>query len=162
MTAHRQTASGTFTLALPPHEAFRLFTPIGERDWAPGWDPRFTAATTDDSAPGTVFVTDAHRQTAIWVVVDREQGRSIRYARVLPGSTAGTVTVVLQDDAGHSAVTVTYDLTALTDDAAHDLHHFIEGFPAFLESWRQAIGRASGHQVVGGAQHRVGDQRRGV
>ena len=139
MTDRRQAATGTFTLALPPDEAFRLFTPIGERDWAHGWDPQFPAATTDDTDPGTVFVTDAHHQTTTWVVVDRVAGRSVRYARVLPGVTAGTVTVVLRDDAAGCAVTVTYDLTALTDDAARDLHDFVAGFAAFLDSWRHAI-----------------------
>jgi hypothetical protein len=41
MTERRRTATGTFTLAIPPHEAFRLFTPTGERVWAHGWDPHF-------------------------------------------------------------------------------------------------------------------------
>ncbi|GIF51755.1 polyketide cyclase/dehydrase/lipid transport protein [Asanoa ferruginea] len=143
MTERRRTATGTFTIAFPPHEAFRLFTATGERDWAPGWDPHFPAATTDDTDPGTVFVTDAHHHTTTWVVVERDEGRLLRYARLLPGVTAGTVTVVLRAAGDGSAVTVTYDLTALTDEAARDLDGFVTGFAAYLESWQRAIGQLS-------------------
>jgi hypothetical protein len=75
------------------------------------------------------------------VVVERLDGRLLRYARVLPGVTAGTVTVALRGDTEGCAVTVTYDLTALTDEAARDLDGFVAGYAAFLESWRQAISR---------------------
>jgi hypothetical protein len=87
-----QRLSGRLTVALPPDRAFRLFTPSGEQDWADQWKPYFPAATADDSAPGTVFQTTAHDQTTTWVVVDRAWGRHIRYARVVPQATAGTVT----------------------------------------------------------------------
>jgi hypothetical protein len=31
--------TGRIPVGLPPAEAFRLFTPRGEQDWAPGWRP---------------------------------------------------------------------------------------------------------------------------
>jgi hypothetical protein len=33
----RARLSGTVEIALPPGQAFALFTPTGERAWAPGW-----------------------------------------------------------------------------------------------------------------------------
>jgi hypothetical protein len=50
-------------VALPPDQAFRLFTPRGEQDWARQWKPHFPASAVDDTAPGTVFETHAHNQT---------------------------------------------------------------------------------------------------
>lgn len=131
--------TGTLTVRLPPDQAFRLFTPLGEQDWVQGWKPHFPAGVTDDTTPGTVFETNAHDQSTIWVVVDCERNRRISYARVAPQVEAGTVTVTLNEVGGHSDVTVTYVLTSLTDDAQPRLHEFAAHYPAFLRSWQDAI-----------------------
>jgi hypothetical protein len=139
-SATRHRLAGRIRVALPPDEAFRLFTPRGERDWAAGWEPRFPAPTTDDTEPGTVFETQSHAGTTTWLVIDREQGRRVSYARVVPGVNAGTVTVTLEPAGGHSEVTVAYDLTALTEAGARQLRQFAADYPAYLESWRDDIG----------------------
>ena len=95
MTTTRR-LSGRIRVRLPPAEAFRLFTPRGEQDWAHGWHPRFPAPAPDDTEPGTVFETSAHGQHTIWLVTDRHPGKRISYARVTPGDQAGTVSVTLR------------------------------------------------------------------
>jgi hypothetical protein len=100
--------TGRLRVALPPREAFRLFTPRGERDWAEGWEPRFPVPAPDDTVPGTVFETGAHGATTTWLVLAREPGRHISYARVTPGDRAGTVAVTLDEAGGQSSVEVTY------------------------------------------------------
>jgi hypothetical protein len=131
--------AGRLMVALPRDHAFRLFTPRGEQGWAPQWKPHFPAGAVDDTAPGTVFETHAHGQTSTWVVVDSTSGRRIRYARVTPQVDAGTVTVTLDDVNGQSEVTVTYELTTLTDAANAHLDAFAAQYPAFLQSWEQDI-----------------------
>ncbi len=130
-------------VALPPGEAFRLFTPEGERVWAEGWDPRYPSPTGDDSAPGTVFQTHGHAGETVWTVVGREPGRHVSYARVAHGVNAGTISVTL-DDAGEagSDVTVTYELTALDRAAEDDLRTFADGYPDYIRSWEEAIAAA--------------------
>lgn len=142
------TLTGHVAVPLPPEGAFRLFTPVGERDWVSGWDPHFPVPVDDDSAPGTVFVTEAgaapgaEHPATTWMVVDREPGRRIRYARVVPELHAGTVTVALDGAGDHSDVTVTYELTPLSPGGAERLDAFAAGYPAFLKSWETAISRA--------------------
>ena len=85
--------AGSFELDIPPERAFALFTPLGERAWALGWEPRFPSPVHDDSAPGTVFQTDAHGRKATWIVVERTAARRISYARVIDGQDAGTVSI---------------------------------------------------------------------
>jgi hypothetical protein len=131
--------TGHLTVARPPMEAFVHFTPRGEEAWAPGWQPRFPAPAADDTVPGTVFETDAHGRTTTWVVVDRTPARRIRYARVLPGDTAGTVTVELADAGGHTDVTVTYELTALTAAAIEPLRGFAARYDDMMREWADAI-----------------------
>lgn len=131
--------TGRLRVALPPREAFRLFTPHGERDWAEGWEPHFPAPAPDDTVPGTVFETHAHDATTTWLVLAREPGRHISYARVTPGDRAGTVAVTLDEAGGQSSVEVTYALTALCPAAAAGLDDFARGYPAYLRSWQDAI-----------------------
>jgi hypothetical protein len=138
MTSRRR-LTGHLRVALRPDDAFRLFTPRGEQAWAAGWEPRFPAPTADDSAPGTVFETAAHGQTTTWVVVDREEGRHISYARVIPQVNAGTVSVTLEPGDGGSEVTVTYDLTALSGIGERQLETFAAEYPGYLGSWQDDI-----------------------
>jgi hypothetical protein len=131
--------TGTIEVALAPVDAFGLFTPRGEQEWVDDWRPRFPADPVDDTAPGTVFETDAHGERTVWVVVDREPGRRMSYVRVTPTLRAGTVSVELEPTERGSLVTVTYDLTALDDQARSELARFARGYPEFLQSWQAAI-----------------------
>lgn len=130
------------SVRLPPgcETALFLFTPRGEKLWADGWDPQFPAPAEDDTEPGTVFETTHGPQRTTWVVCAREPGRSVRYARVVHGQNAGTVTVTL-NDAG--TATVEYDLTALSDEAAADLARFAAHYAQYLQHWEQAIADAT-------------------
>lgn len=139
MTGTQQRLTGRIRIPLPPAEAFPLFTPRGEQVWAEGWHPSFPAAAPDDSEPGTVFETSAHGERTIWLVIDRQPGKRISYARVTPGDRAGTVTVTVSPAGHHTEAEVTYELTALTDPAAARLREFADGYPAYLQSWQDAI-----------------------
>ena len=139
MTISRQRLAGRIQVDLPPGEAFRLFTPRGEEDWAHGWHPRFPVPSADDSEPGTVFETHAHGQHATWLVTSREAGERISYARVIPGEQAGTVTVVTRASGDGTEVEVVYDLTPLTNAANLKLRQFAASYPAYLLSWQEAI-----------------------
>ena len=139
MTSTQRRLTGRIRVALPPGEAFRLFTPRGEQDWVPGWHPHFPAPAADDTEPGTVFETSAHGQHTIWLVTDHQPGKRISYARVTPGDRAGTVTVALSPDGEQSAVEVTYQLTALSGSAERTLSEFADGYVAYLQSWEDTI-----------------------
>ena len=122
--------SHTLRVPLAPERALSLFTPVGERAWAPGWDPVFPAGEQGDgAASGTVFLTGA----STWVVVDREPDR-VRYARVTPGVRAGTIEVRLRADGGETLADVTYETTALSD----------EPFDPDIARWEEEISAALG------------------
>jgi Polyketide cyclase / dehydrase and lipid transport len=139
VTGAQRRLTGRIQVALPPGEAFHLFTPRGEQDWVHGWHPRFPAPAADDTVPGTVFETRAHGQHTTWLVTDCQPGKRIAYARVTPGDQAGTVTVTISAIGQHSEVEVTYQLTPLSGPADHKLRDFADGYPAYLQSWQDAI-----------------------
>ena len=133
--------SGTIHVTLPPAEAFDLFTPTGERAWVVGWDPLFPSDVADETSPGTVFQTEHDGPQTTWVVVRREQGEVIEYARVTPGDRAGLVRVACSaEDNDITAVTVAYYLTALNADAkccARGIRRPLSGFPEALAPRRE-------------------------
>ncbi len=134
---------GKVRVALPPAEAFRLFTPSGERGWVPGWEPKFPCPGAPDTEPGTVFTTYHDGRGSVWAVVRCQTGRAIQYATVTPGQRAGLVTVTCQASAMGTEATVRYDLTALRPDANSQLDHFATNFASFLGHWERAIAAAA-------------------
>ncbi|MCP3803445.1 SRPBCC family protein [Allokutzneria sp. A3M-2-11 16] len=133
---------GALRVPLPPAEAFRLFTPRGEESWVPGWRPEFPVPTEDDTAPGTVFQTRADGRTTTWVVLARQPGHLLRYARLTPEVWAGTVEVELTPAGDGSEVKVAYELTALSEPARTELREFADRYPEFLATWSEAITEA--------------------
>ena len=135
----KQRLSARIRVALPAEQAFELFTPRGEREWADGWDPTFPAPTDDDSEPGTVFQTEAHGRQGTWLVTNREWGRRIAYAQVVPGHKAGSITVTLDAIQGGSEVEVVYELTPLSETGEHDLEQFAANYGDYLRGWQDEI-----------------------
>jgi hypothetical protein len=132
-------ATHTIAVALAPEPAMELFTARGERTWVPGWAPEFPAGEPADEVEGTVFVTTAHERMTYWVVAARSD-RSVRYARVTPGVSAGTVEVRQRDaTSARTTFDVTYDLTALSAEGAHELEAFAAGYATHIGDWERAI-----------------------
>jgi hypothetical protein len=115
-----------------------LFTPEGERSWADGWDPRYPEPQRREK-PGAVFLTRHGDEETAWVVVDQSADR-VRYARVTPDVSAGTVEVsVLATEQSHTRLRVDYDLTALSDAAVQRLEEFEAQFSTYIAHWETAI-----------------------
>jgi hypothetical protein len=133
--------TGTLRVDAPPQHAFQLFTAPGERLWVDGWEPLVLRGG-DGRGKGSVFVTEAHGDKAYWIVVDYdEDALHARYARVAPGTRAGTVEVFARDDGeGATEVEVTYELTALSDEGNEQLAAFdAEAYAQMLADWERMI-----------------------
>ena len=75
------------SLPLPVVDCFFLFTPIGEKEWVPGWEPRFLWPTDGHTREGMVFLTGQGPEESFWTVTDFDQARHYaRYCRITPGS----------------------------------------------------------------------------
>ena len=77
-----------------------------------------------------------------WIIVDQSP-EAIRYARVVPGMTAGTIAVEILGSAnGATRVRVTYDLTALTAAGSTWLEAFAEHYETGIGEWSDEIDAA--------------------
>jgi hypothetical protein len=137
----RRVVSGKFELQAPAQQAIKFFTPEGEKEWVPGWNPTYPAGEATQT-PGSVFITDVHGVNTIWMVqlIDTN-GCAVAYSRVTPGLHAGTVQVSCDDAPdGGCVVTVTYDMTLLPGSDSVALDDYDDGpFEAMLNHWATAV-----------------------
>ena len=134
-------STGQFELPLPAAEAIWLFTPEGERVWAPGWNPQYAAGDPSEE-PGTVFTTVAHGSETVWVIVEINRSiGSATYARLTPGHHAGIVSVQCVDaQPGYSTVTVSYDMSLLGDRDSSGFDTYAPThFDEMMRNWSGAI-----------------------
>jgi hypothetical protein len=140
LTLHR---TAEITVALPREQAMALFTPDGERRWADGWDPQYPEPGRREG-PGTVFTTGHGGHQTTWIMVDHRP-ESIRYARVVHGTTAGTIAVHVLSSSEHATrVVITYDLTALSTPGANWLKSFDADYDTEIAAWSTEIAAALG------------------
>mgnify|MGYP006136999845 FL=1 len=139
----RETRSATIRLDAPPERAFEMFTPLGERAWAHGWDPEFLHPLDGEACEGSVFVTRAGGVETIWTTIAHDPPRRAAYSRVTPGLHAVVVEVRLrpaEDDA--TLADVSYAFTALTPAGNDAVAEMVDGFGGWMEEWETSINRA--------------------
>lgn len=137
------TQVATFHLDAPVARVFPLFTALGERAWAHGWEPELLSGR---EVRGSVFRTVHGGSVTTWVVVDyRPSAGRVGYARLAGASNMGLVDVrCTPASGGGTEVSVRYTLTGLDPRG----QAFVTGFlqPAqyshMIEEWRVAIRRA--------------------
>ena len=140
MAAHIE-ASGRLRVGAAPADAFRFFTPEGEREWIADWDPEYLHPPDGALAEGLTFRTMHGGETTLWLVARCDlAGGTIEYVRVTPDSRMGVVSVRLTAaGANASDVSIGYRLTALSDAGEEKLEAFAAGFQQMLATWEQSI-----------------------
>ncbi|TDN93001.1 SRPBCC family protein [Microbacterium sp. BK668] len=138
----RRVCNGTLSVALPPAQAFRLFTARGETLWVPGWSPEFPADVEDDARAGTVWRTRAGGLETTWIVVESNPPQVVTYARMTDDHTATTVRVQLEATDAGSLVRVGYDLTSLDPSADDFVRRFAGDYDDMLREWERLLAAA--------------------
>jgi len=133
----------SFHLDAPVAKVFPLFTALGERAWAEGWEPELLSG---EEERGSVFRTRHGDRETTWVVVDYRpaEGR-VSYARLAQRSNMGLVDVRCTATAGGGTdVSVRYTLTGLNPQGRASVTSFLDPahYANMIEEWRQAIGKA--------------------
>jgi hypothetical protein len=139
MRAHID-VSGTVRIAAPPADAFRFFTPEGEKLWVAGWQPEYLHPWDGALQEGLTFRTRHGGEETLWLVSRLDGMTAVDYVRVTPGSRLGTVSVrFAASGAAASDVGVTYRLTSLAPAADATVETFARRFPEYLATWERSI-----------------------
>src|SRR5258706_15885059 len=86
--AQHFTRTQNIHLSASPDRVFPLFDPIGEKQWADGWEPEIMYPLSGEVEEGMVFTTGSHDEVqVIWTVLVFDAAKwRISYLRVTPGS----------------------------------------------------------------------------
>jgi hypothetical protein len=137
------TRSATIRLDAAPERAFEMFTPLGERAWAVGWDPELLHPLDGAGGEGSVFITRAGGRETIWTTIAHDPPLRAAYSRVTPGLHAVIVRVELRASVdGGTLADVSYAFTALTPAGNDAVAEMAEGFDGWMEEWETSINRA--------------------
>lgn len=133
----------SFHLNAPISQVFPLFTALGEKAWAPGWEPELLSGREER---GSVFRTVHEGRETTWIVVDYRpaEGR-VSYARLARDSNMGLVDVRCSAAAaGGTDISVRYTLTGLNGRGQAFVSGFLEPrqYDRMIEEWRAAISAA--------------------
>jgi hypothetical protein len=136
--------SAGFDIPQPVEEVFPLFSPEGEKRWAPNWDYENIMGTTELSED-YVFLTRSHDHAsadAIWLVKRYVPSAwFIQFYRVEPEDKVGLVTVQcskITDRTTH--VEVTYQYIPLSEKGRKFIDGFtVETFEKFIGEWKDLL-----------------------
>jgi hypothetical protein len=133
----------SFHLEAPLAKVVPLFTALGEKAWAEGWEPELLSGKEER---GSVFRTVHGDRETTWIVVDYRptQGR-VSYARLAQGSNMGLIDVQCSSTAGGGTeVSVRYTLTGLGPQGRASVTAFLDPtqYSDMIEEWRRALRRA--------------------
>jgi hypothetical protein len=138
-----RTFSGTVTLRAVPSEAFRLFSPEGERAWVPGWNPDLLFPTGVDWAEGQLFCTREEYGDAIWIVSRLDMSNwNVLYYRVEPGRYVARIEVrVLPYDRVDSQVSIVYSFVGLSEAGNDDIEAMSQSaYDEKMKRWSAWLG----------------------
>ena len=132
----------TLHLPMPVARAMSYFTPEGERDWVPGWDPvPLHAPGGSLSVAGAVFTTAADGEATLWLTLAVDLAAGVAdYVRITPGNRLGTVHVRCAPAGDGCRVEVDYRLTAISEAGAEKLAAVTpEAFARTIADWKTKI-----------------------
>jgi hypothetical protein len=143
MSTTPSTQVGSFQLDAPLPRVFPLFTALGEKAWAPGWEPDLLSGREER---GSVFRTMHGGRETTWIVVDYRptEGR-VSYARLAHGSNMGLVDVQCSaTPQGGTEISVRYTLTGLNAQGRTFVTEFLNPrqYGRMIEEWRAAMIKA--------------------
>ena len=132
-----------FRVEAPPRAAFELFGAEREREWAPGWSPRFFWPAPAQDRAGMVFAVEHAGQSAIWVnsAFDPDAGH-VQYVYVLPAVVATLIDIRVAPEGAGTRVQVRYERTALSEGAQERVAHLAAHDRSAGPEWSHHIAQA--------------------
>ena len=144
MLAKSISHTAEFRISQPAQTIFPLFTPEGERLWAPGWDYENIMGT-KKLHEDYIFLTRTHDHAAneaIWIVKEYEpEACRVQYYKIEPHEKVGIIEVHCGPSRSRSSkVQVTYKYIGLSESGNRFVERFTKkDYNAFIEEWKRLI-----------------------
>jgi len=142
----RISRTATIMVNAPLQEAFELFGPIREKDWADGWDPQPIDPAGDLVQERMVFTTQSHsgqeEPEDVWIVSAYSVGDGFIEYTVFAHDRVWWIEVVCEEAAPGETTRaeITYTYLGLTDRGNSLNHESLElMFAHDLRDWEEAV-----------------------
>jgi len=134
----RLEAAGSFLLPVAPADAFPMFDPVREAEWAEGWSINAVHPNPFRLEPNAVFeVPGPNGVTEVWTIVACDIAACrVEYLAVAGNDLVRCVTVQCDAADAGTRVSVHYLVTAWTTAGAARAAGYDRGF---IEAWRQPV-----------------------
>ena len=137
---------GEFSVHASVSRVFPMFEPVGEKQWAQGWDPQPIYPATMEAAEGTVFQTVGQKGgESIWTITKFERDKAIEYTVVTPGHDVTQVSVTCDGAGDQTHVTVIYRITGLTEKGNEFGAEHSRAFSEVMDHWKTHVSLALAH-----------------
>lgn len=132
--------AGGFSIQAEVEEVFELFSPLGEREWIPDWDPELLYPPRQPWTLGQIFRTREEKGEAVWIVttLDR-QAHQVAYHRVEPGRYVACVCVTCTETREHgTAVSTTYSFVGVSDEGNREIETMTtDAYAEKMKRWQR-------------------------
>lgn len=145
-----RTFSGSVTLGVEPTKAFSLFSPVGERQWVPGWEPDLLYPIGVDWAEGQLFCTREESGDAIWVVSRLDKSNwNVLYYRVEPGRYVARIDIrVVPIDDVNSQALIVYSFVGLSEAGNNEIETMSQrAYDEKMRRWSDWLETCLGQKV---------------
>ena len=117
------TLKGSFNLSRPPDAVFRLFSPLGEKDWVPGWNPEILYPVGATWEEGLIFRTQEERGgNVVWIVNKLDPASHlVVYHRVESDRYVARITVRCAAAGARTEVLTEYTFIALSEKGNREI-----------------------------------------
>lgn len=144
--------TSTFVGELMAHasvdDVFPLFSPQGERQWVPGWDPEVLHPSGNDWREGQVFRTLEEMGEAVWVITRLDQAQHrVEYYRVEPGRYVAHIAVRCEELPNQrTQVSTAYSFVGLSEIGNQDIASMTqEAYKVKMSRWSEWINQHLGN-----------------
>jgi len=153
----RISRSATITVGAPLDEAFALFGPVREKDWADGWDPQLIDPVREIIEERLVFTTQSHfgqsEPDDVWIVSTYSIGDSFIEYTVFAHERVQWIEVLCEETGSGEATRaeITYTFLGLTERGNSQSREALDRiFAQDLRDWEEAINH---HLATGERKH---------
>ncbi len=140
--AERVVRSGRFHVDTTPEKAFPLFTPLGEKHWAHGWNPELLYPADGHPVEGLLFRTSDHGGMYWWLTRYEPERHAIEYHAIVPDEFARNIRVECKPAARGTDVMVTDTYIGLSEHGNEFIRSFDEAaYARKMKGWEEPISR---------------------
>jgi hypothetical protein len=147
--AQHLTRTQNIHLSASPDRVFPLFDPIGEKQWADGWEPEIMYPLSGEVEEGMVFTIGSHDEVqVIWTILAFDAAKwEISYLRVTPGSHVAIIDIRCEDNLNETTrASISYTFTALTEQGNDYVTRFTgPHYQEWMSMWEKAINYSLQH-----------------